>query len=159
MRTALPHHQKRAFTLLEVILSLAILAGAVVVLGEIMRSAGRSASDAQAETRAQLLAISLMDEMVTGVLEPTEQTRVALEVDDTVPWVYSVTFGMLDIEGLMAVDLVVEQDLEKQFNPVSYRLVRWLPSITEAAEEDEEDSETAEENSESSKDSGGGDGS
>lgn len=141
---------KLAFTLIEVVLSLAILAGAVAVLGEIMSIAGRSAADAQAETRAQLLACSLMDEMVTGVLEPTEQTQVALEVDDIAPWVYSVSFGATDIEGLMAVELVVEQDLEKKFNPVRYRLVRWLPSVTEAAEEDEQEAEEAEEEAEES---------
>ena len=157
MRT---RRRKLGFTLLEVVLSLAILAGAVAVLGEIMRAAGRSASDAQAETRAQLLACSLMDEMVTGVLEPTEQTQVALEVDDIVPWVFSVSFGAADIEGLMAVELVVEQDLEKQFNPVRYRLVRWLPSVTEAAEEDEEDDEeSSEETDEESENTGDGDGS
>lgn len=155
--------RKFGFTLLEVVLSLAILAGAVAVLGEIMRAAGRSASDAQAETRAQLLACSLMDEMVTGVLEPTEQTQVALDVDDVAPWVYSVTFGTINIEGLMAVELVVEQDLEKQFNPVRYRLVRWLPSVTEEAEEDEEESEESDEGSEEGGEdngnSGGGNGS
>jgi prepilin-type N-terminal cleavage/methylation domain-containing protein len=152
------HRRHRsAFTLLEVILSLAILAGAVAVLGEIMRAAGRSASDAQAETRAQLLASSLMDEMVTGVRQPTEQSRVGLESDDSVPWVYSVTFGVLDIEDLMSVELIVEQDLEEKFNPVRYRLIRWLPSITEAAEEDEEETEEAEEESEDSENSGGSD--
>jgi len=154
MFAASTHRRKRAFTLLEVILALAILAGAVAVLGEIMRAAGRSAADAQAETRAQLLACSLMDEMVTGVLEPTEQTRVALETDDVAPWVYSVTFGTLNLEGLMSVELIVEQDLEKQFNPVRYRLVRWLPSVTEAAEEDEEESEDSQESSEEGADSG-----
>ncbi len=154
---SITRRRSHAFTLLEVVLSLAILAGAVAVLGEIMRAAGRSASDAQAETRAQLLACSLMDEMVTGVLEPTEQMQVALEVDDIVPWVYSVSFGMVDVEGLMVVELVVEQDLEKQFNPVRYRLVRWLPSVTEAAEEDEEESEESDESSEDGESTGGGD--
>lgn len=152
-----------AFTLLEIVLALAILAGAVAVLGEIMRAAGRSAADAQAETRAQMLACSLMDEMVTGVLEPTEQSQVPLEVDDNVPWVYSVSFDTTNIEGLMAVEVVVEQDLEKKFNPVRYRLVRWLPSVTEAAEEDEEEAEDSEENSEESSEesesTGGGNGS
>ncbi len=147
--------ETRAFTLLEVILALAILAGAVAVLGEVMRAAGRNAADAQAETRAQLLACSLMDEMVTGVLEPTEQSQVALDVNDVVPWVYSVSFGTTSIEGLMAVELVVEQDLEAQFNPVRYRLVRWLPSVTEAAEEDEEEAEEAEESSEENTEQGG----
>lgn len=154
--TSITRRQNCAFTLLEVVLALAILAGAVAVLGEIMRIASRSASDAQAETRAQLLACSLMDEMVTGVLEPTEQTQVPLEVDDVAPWFYSVTFGATNIEGLMAVELVVEQDLEKQFSPVRYRLVRWLPSVTEAAEEDEEETE---ESNEESENTGAGNGS
>ena len=98
-----------------------------------------------------------MDEMVSGVRQPTEQTRVALETDDSVAWVYSVTFGTIDIEELIEVELVVEQDLDKKFNPVRYRLVRWLPSITEEAEEDEEESEEAEEKAEDSESSGGGD--
>jgi prepilin-type N-terminal cleavage/methylation domain-containing protein len=155
MSAASKHRCRNAFTLLEVILSLAILAGAVAVLGEIMRAAGRSASDAEAETRAQLLASTVMDEMVSGVRQPTEQTRVALETDDSVVWVYSVTFGTIDIEDLIEVELVVEQDLEKKFNPVRYRLVRWLPSITEEAEEDEEETEEAEEKAEDSESSGG----
>jgi hypothetical protein len=96
-----------------------------------------------------------MDEMVTGVLDPTEQTQVALVVDDSVPWVYSVTFGTTTIEGLMSVELLVEQDLPKQFNPVRYRLVRWLPSVTEAAEEDEEEAEEEEESNEESAEGGG----
>jgi general secretion pathway protein I len=148
----------QAFTLLEVILALAILAGAVAILGEVMRIAGRNAADAQAEARAQLLACSVMDEMVTGVIQPTEQSRVALDVDDVAPWVYSVTFGTTNIEGLMSVELVVEQDLEARFNPVKFRLVRWLPSVTEAAEEDEEEAEESEESSEESSDEGTGTG-
>ena len=149
------HRATRGFTLLEVILALAVLAGAVAILGEVMRAAGRNAADAQAETRAQLLACSLMDEMVTGVLEPTEQSQVALDVDDSVPWVYSVSFGTTTIEGLMSVELLVEQDLPKQFNPVRYRLVRWLPSVTEAAEEDEEEAEEEEESNEESAEGSG----
>lgn len=148
-------HNAHGFTLLEVILALAILAGSVAILGEVMRTAGRNAADAQAETRAQLLACSLMDEMVTGVIEPTEQSQVALDVDDVVPWMYSVGFGTTNIEGLMAVELIVEQDLQPQFNPVRYRLVRWLPSVTEAAEEDEEEEEESEESSEASSEEGG----
>lgn len=124
-------HNPRAeagFTLLEVILALAILAGSVAVLGEVMSIAGRHAHDAHAETRAQLLACSLMDEIVAGITEAADQNRVPLEIDDTSPWVASITIGTTHLEELMSIEVVVEQDLEKPFHPIRYRLIRWIPS-------------------------------
>ena len=118
-----PH--RRGFTLLEVILALAILAGAVAVLGEIMAIAGRHARETQAETRAQLFAASVMDEMLAGVTEVAQVSRQALETTDTVPWVYSVTVSTTTITGLSSIEVLIEQDLEPQFNPVKYRLVRF----------------------------------
>jgi hypothetical protein len=42
--------------------------------------------------------------------------------------------------GVIPVEVVVEQDLEPRFNPVKFRLFRWLPS---AAESDENADEAA----------------
>lgn len=120
------HHSKPAFTLLEVILALAILAGAVAVLGEVMSVASRNASDAQAETEAQMLAASVMDELIAGVVPLTQQSRQPLESDAAIPWVYSVTVEDTTLVGLTAIEVLVEQDVEKQFRPVKYRLVRWF---------------------------------
>ncbi len=114
-----------AFTLIEVILALAILAGAVAVLGEIMAIAGRHARDAQAEARAQLMAASVMDEMLAGLAEVTQVSRQSLETTDHVSWLYSVNVSTTNIVGLSSIEVIVEQDLEPQFNPVSYRLVRY----------------------------------
>lgn len=140
-----PNYGRSAFTLLEVVLALAILAGAVAMLGELISYASRNAADAQAETRAQLLASTLMDEMVAGVSEPAQQSRQPLEVDDVVPWVYSVNFERTEVAGLTSVEVLVEQDLEKQFHPVKYRLVRWLPKVPiESAEEDSESTTASE---------------
>ncbi len=137
--------QRSAFTLLEVILALAILAGAVAILGEVMSIAGRSASDAQAESKAQMLASSVMDEMLAGLVPMTQQSRSPLDSDSAIPWVYSVTLTDTAFVGLSAVEVVVEQDLEKQFRPVKYRLVRWVSedSLIDDSEEDstEEDSD------------------
>ena len=126
-----------AFTLLEVILALAILAGAIAVLSEVMSIAGRSAADAQAEVQAHLLASSVMDEILTGMTDRTNQTSQSLEVDSAIPWVYSVTLGDTTLDGLMSVEVLVEQDIEKQFRPVKFRLLRWYP--TEADDDDSED--------------------
>jgi hypothetical protein len=111
--------------LLEVILSLAILAGAVAMLGEIMAIAGRHTLEAQAETRAQLYAASVMDEMLAGISQVAPVSQQPLETTDTVPWIYSVNLGTTTVTGLSSIEVIVEQDLEPQYNPVSYRLVRF----------------------------------
>lgn len=125
--------RSKGFTLLEVILALAILAGSVAVLGELMAIAGRHAREVQAETRAQLFAVSVMDEMLAGITEVTQVSRQALEKTDTTPWVYSVNISTTTIVGLSTIEVIVEQDLEPQFNPVRYRLVRYYaaPATTE----------------------------
>lgn len=135
-----------AFTLLEVILALAILAGSVAILGEIMRSAGRSAADAQAETLAQMLAGSIMDKVIVGVIDAVDQERVFLQADGTVSWVYSLTIGQTSVADLISVEVLVEQDLEPKFNPVKYRLVRWVALQEEAAEEENEENSSQEGN-------------
>ena len=135
--------KKPAFTLLEVILALAILAGAIAVLGEVMSLASRRAADAQAEAQAQLLASSVMDELLTGMIDLNNQMRLPLEADSAIPWVCSVTLGDTTLEGLLSVEVLVEQDVEEQFRPVKYRLIRWL-----STESDEDDAEDAEEDAE-----------
>jgi prepilin-type N-terminal cleavage/methylation domain-containing protein len=120
------------FTLLEVILSLAILAGSVAVLGEIMGIAGRHGRDAEAEVRAQLIASSIMDEMLSQVVEPAQVSRQAVDTTDTVPWVYSVNIQNTTVTGLSSIEVIVEQDLESEFNPLKYTLHRWyaVPTST-----------------------------
>ena len=116
-----------AFTLLEVILSLTILAAAAAMIGELISSASQRAADSEAETRAQLLAVSLMDEMVSGQTEVTEQSDEPLDTEDDIPWVYSVSIERTSLSSISSVEITVEQDLERQFRPVKYRLVRWMP--------------------------------
>ena len=155
LRVPLPEKQRRtqcpgptasAFTLLEVILALAILAAAVAMIGELIAFASQSASDSDAETRAQLLAVSLMDELVTGKTKLRQQSRESLDVDDVTPWVYSISLERTKIDQLTSVEIVVEQDLEKKFHPIKYRLVRWLPkSLTSSDSENEDEEQEADE--------------
>lgn len=121
------------FTLLEVILALAILAGSVAVLGEIMGIAGRHGRDAEAEVRAQLIAMSIMDEMLAQVVEPAQISRQPVDSTDTVPWVYTVNIQNTNVTGLSSIEVIVEQDLERQFNPMKYTLRRWYAEPTTTA--------------------------
>ncbi len=148
-----PHSVRRrqaAFTLLEVILALAILAGAVAVLGEVMELARRNAMDCEAETQAQILASTLLDEIAVGLTDLTEVDRDPVDTETAVPWVYSVSIKDIDedtntdIEGLVAVEVLVEQDIEKRLRPMKYRLVRWFDSdkVDDRSEESTEETET-----------------
>src|SRR5689334_17572672 len=116
----------RAFTLLEIILSLAILAGALAALGEVMRMADRSASIAEDETHAQILAVSIMDELSAGSRELTAVSGSPLETADDPPWLYSIELGPTQFDELVAVKVRVEQDLEPRLQPASFELVRWM---------------------------------
>ena len=138
------HRRQSAFTLLEVILALAILAGAIAVLGEVMSIAGRSASDAQAEAHAQMLASSMMDELMAGSVEMLNLSRQPLVTESAIPWVCSVTISDTALIGLMSVEVLVEQDVEEQFRPVKYRLIRWVSTEQETTDAENPTSETEE---------------
>ena len=127
-----------AFTLLEVILSLVILGAALAIFGEVMQLANQNAADARAETQAQLLATSLLDEILAGSIDDSPANRQPLEVDDDVRWIYSVSTETATVDGVYPLVVEVEQDVEAKFNPVKFRLVRWLSSTPEGAEADEE---------------------
>jgi type II secretion system protein I len=130
LRAKLRSHRdrNRAFTLLEVILSLAILAGALAALGEVMRLADRSASIAEDETHAQILAASIMDELSAGSRELTAVSQSQLETADNPPWLYTVEMGQTQYDELVAVKVRVQQDLEPRLQPAQFELMRWMPN-------------------------------
>ncbi|MEM9657245.1 MAG: prepilin-type N-terminal cleavage/methylation domain-containing protein [Planctomycetota bacterium] len=125
------------FTLLEVILALVVLGASVAIIGEVVRLSDRHAFDARLETQAQLLAVSVMDEMTAGSIDMVDAGEEPLETDDGVSWVYSVTLGVADLVGVIPVEVVVKQDIEANRNPVQYQLTRWLPDAPAETEEEE----------------------
>jgi type II secretion system protein I len=126
--TSPSHVAKLGFTLLEVILSLAILAGALAALGEVMRMADRSASIAEDETHAQILAASIMDELSAGSRELTAVSQTPLETADDPRWLYTVETSQTQYDELVSVKVRVEQDLEPRLQPAQFELVRWMPN-------------------------------
>ncbi len=128
----------RAFTLLEVILALVILGAAMAIFGEVMQLANRAAVDSRAETQGQLLAASVMDEILAGVRPQQNASRQPLDVEDTTGWLFTVSIGTSDVQGVLPLEVVVEQDLEERYNPVKVRLVRWIPTVAETDENAEQ---------------------
>ena len=118
----------RGFTLLEIILALAILAGSLAALGEVMRLADRNAAAARDETQAQIIAASIMDELAAGARVLTAVTATPLEYETDTPWLYSVAIEQTAYKEMIAVRVLVEQDADPRVQPARFQLMRWLPN-------------------------------
>mgnify|MGYP000953372854 CR=1 FL=1 len=118
------------FSLLEVILALAILAGAVAVLGEVARQGLDTARIARDLTHAQFLCESQMAQIEAGLVEPDPVDRAQIEGisqdSSQAGWLYSVETESTDIDGLIAVRVTVTQDMPEEKRPVRCSMVRWM---------------------------------
>jgi len=150
-------------TLLEVILSLAILGGTMAVLGEMARLSFQNARTAREMVQAELLTESILAKVRLGIIEMESvfempvglQTTNQLDiVQDThavspgnvadVLWVYSLEIVDIDIvydldeneiAYLVEIAVTVRRNLPVERKPVTCRLVRWLTLELEAEEE------------------------
>jgi type II secretion system protein I len=129
--------KRAAFSLLEVILALAILAGALAVLGEAARMAMRNAAAARDLSRAQLLGESVMAQVVLGAvpLESAPATPIEpLSELDEGGWLYSLDVQSTEREGLLRVCVTVMPDQAPESRPIRFSSTRlivdptWTPS-------------------------------
>jgi type II secretion system protein I len=120
--------RRGGFTLLEIILALAILAGSLAALGEVMRLAGQNAAMTRDESQAQILASSVMDELVAGARQLVAISKGEFDFVTEPPWLYSVQIEPTAYPELVAVRVLVEQDLDPRLQPAQFELVRWLPN-------------------------------
>jgi prepilin-type N-terminal cleavage/methylation domain-containing protein len=123
---------RQGFSLLEVVLALAILVGAIAVLGELVRLGTLGAAGARDLTQAQLLCESKMAEITAGILPPDPVQYAAFEVytddqlESTAEWVYSIEWEATDLPGLIVIRVTVEQDLPPEHRPMSFSLARLM---------------------------------
>ncbi|HUG67466.1 MAG TPA: prepilin-type N-terminal cleavage/methylation domain-containing protein [Pirellulaceae bacterium] len=123
---------RSGLSLLEVMLALAILGGALAVIGELMRIGARNAEIARDLTTAQLICESTMAEVQLGFLPL--QTVGPVEVSDLqyqLDWLYTITVQPIDQEGLTSVWVHIEQNPAVYSRPVSFTVTRWMidPSV------------------------------
>ena len=121
--------QGRGVSLLEVILALAILAGAIAVLGEAGRLALRNAETARDLARAQVLCESKLSEIVAGLTAPNPVENTAFDTTnnpDLAGWLYSIQSQPTDETGLISVQVTVSRDLPAAQHPIQFSLVRWM---------------------------------
>lgn len=124
------------FSLLEVILALAILGGALAVLGEVARMAMRNAARARDLAQAQLLCEAKLAEILAGIEPPEPAQGVPFGTGQVPDWLYSVEVAALDVDGLIEVRVTVEQDLPPEYRPVRWTLVRWMVDPVSVVEVD-----------------------
>lgn len=134
----LPVAARRGFSLLEVLLALAILVGALTAIGTLIDIGLRHARASRELTNAQLLCESKLNEIAAGItvaevvsLAPLDNA-VQVEGEEAgltaaPEWLYSIE--VLDARpefGLAAVRVTVTQDGNIVPDPVSYSLMRWV---------------------------------
>ena len=140
-------------TILEVILSLALLGGTVAVIGEMARISFQNARIARNLIQAELLAESILAKVRLGIIEMTPEFDVPVGaghtnqtdiIQDThavsegnitdARWFYSIE--VIDITDYLAeIAVTVRQNVSETPQPVVCRLVRWLALEPEVEEE------------------------
>ena len=128
---------RSGITLMEIILSIVVLAGSMAVLANLSRMGMLNAIMSREMTQAQFLCESLLAELETGILElePVYDEPVR-DFPDTgasnpydsneVLWLYSVEINTIHEDGLLEVIVTVWKNDETASRPISYRLVRWM---------------------------------
>jgi type II secretory pathway pseudopilin PulG len=142
-------------TILEVLLAILILGGAIAVLGEFSRNSFRNAKTARDMTQAELLAESILAKVRIGIIEMESAFDVPItnsaNLNDTISdtnavtegslseilWHYTLEITNLDDDGLTELAVTVRQNLPEEQQPVTCRLVRWF-----AVEPETEETET-----------------
>jgi prepilin-type N-terminal cleavage/methylation domain-containing protein len=112
--------RRRAFSLLEVILSIAILGGAMVVIGHGFFLGYRSVRNARLIGQANRLADSSMAELAAGVVEPVSVSSQAIPNEKG--WVYSIDIQRAPVQGLLTAIVKVENPTSRP--PMSISITR-----------------------------------
>lgn len=135
-----------AFTLLEIVLALAILAGSLAALGEVMRLADQNAEAVRDETQAQMLAESVMAEILSGARPLATVNRAVFPLDTEPRWEYSIAVAPSERNELLVLQVSVAEELPPEMQPARFDLVRWvlnpdyLPDVAQSATSPESDS-------------------
>lgn len=115
---------KRGLSLLEVILSIAILGAAMVVITQLFNLGYRSARQATLRNEASILCDAKMAELAAGVI-PLQSSGESI-VDEAPDWRYSVSIADGAQPGLLVGTVTVTRiDMNRQ--PLSMSVVRFLP--------------------------------
>lgn len=122
-----------AFTLLEVILAIAILAISLAAIGEVVRTALGNASQAADGLEARLVAQGVIDQIKCGVIEIVDAGPLQLSDSEAFGnWTVQILVETTAVEELVQVRVLVGRTLDPSERPAC-ELVRWFPNPQYAA--------------------------
>ncbi|MGL4514256.1 MAG: prepilin-type N-terminal cleavage/methylation domain-containing protein [Lacipirellulaceae bacterium] len=135
--------QRSAFTLLEVVLALAILGLALATLGAAVRLSHENALRAAREAEALGIAQSVLAELESGARPLTSAENVPWQSSPDQPnpaeldrWVTSVTPGSGPLQGLVVVRVGVTLEAGSVPPLVRVEVAKWMPDPSVASEAD-----------------------
>ncbi len=122
--------RRRAISLLEVVLALAILGIAAAYLAQSMQLSSQNALRAQRLTQAELVFESVMNQVIAGLI-PAEASG---WVDYTATsangsWRYMIEVGQAELEGMIAIRIAVQeirQAIDMSLEPPDLVATRWI---------------------------------
>lgn len=116
------------FSLLEVVLALGILAGAMVVLGELARQGLQHARSTRDLAQAELICESKMAEIAAGLVAPETVAESPVEADPSTnqKWLYSIDVIPVGEEGLLSVCVTVTDNTAGDAPTQKVSLTRWM---------------------------------
>ena len=123
---------RQGLSLLEVILSIAILGTSMAIIGQYFFLGFRAADRARRQFDATLICDSVMAELAGGVIEPKSTS--GANVPNEPLWQYSIEVVNSDIAGLLLATVSVRQRNE---DDVDMSLVRLLPDPDYLPEEEQ----------------------
>lgn len=128
-------HRGDGFSLLEVILAMAILGGALVVIGTLVNLGYKHALSARLRSEANILCDTKMAEVASGVLDLEAVSGSPIEEDPD--WNYSVFIEKSDQNGLLLVTVRVTNN-QTESTPIAVEVARFMPDPDYDPEEDAE---------------------
>ena len=132
----IPTRYRSGLSLLEVILSIAILGGSMVVIGHLYNLGYRSALQAQFRSEANLYADTKMAELAAGVLPI--QSAGDQDIEGAPGWQYAVEIEDSFQPGLFLATVIVKKGDDSEILRDGLSIVRFLPDPDYEPEEDQE---------------------
>jgi len=131
------HPKRHGFSLLEVVLALAVAAIAISLLAQLINVGQQAAAVARDQSKAQILAESIMAEYTSGVAGTPDALAPSSGVfESDANWSYVVDVA-LNAGGTINVITVTVTQVEAN-NPISFSLTQWLAIPPEPEEEETE---------------------